>query len=181
MSDRNASPRLRSLAAPFLLGVLGLAAGLTFGCSVLRTPSPGDPRSFGTPGVRSLEGPDAVREVSQLWARSWSAKDLEGTLALYADDAVFLPSIGGRVVGRAAIRTLFAQALAVTMPTLRLTSKESGLSDELAFDSGEYEETLVSQDGSREIRGSYLVVLRRDGRGAWRIVQHMWTDVRPAG
>jgi uncharacterized protein (TIGR02246 family) len=118
---------------------------------------------------------DDVRKVSEEWARQWSAKELDPVVSLYAADAVFLPSSGGRITGQAAIRDLFRQALAVNTPRITVISVSTGRSGDLAYDSGDYVETLTSDGTTRELHGSYLAVLRR-GPGGWRIVQHVWTE-----
>lgn len=172
MSERDDSAPRRSLWVLVGVAVLALAgggaAGYFLGAAVRSEPSSPVPS-------------DAAVKVSQQWAKSWSAKDLEGALDLYADDAAFLPSIGGRIEGKVAIRKLLAGALEVNTPDLHLISRKSGQSGVLAFDSGDYQETLVTPSGKQRIQGSYLVVFQQDERGAWRIIQHMWTDVRPQG
>jgi uncharacterized protein (TIGR02246 family) len=126
-------------------------------------------------------GATEIAQVSEQWAKHWSAKNLEAVVALYADDAVFLPSNGSRFTGRAAIRDLFAKALASYTPELQVHSKVTGQSGDLAYDSGEYEEMSTSGGVARTGRGNYLVVLRRDAEKRWRIVEHMWTDAPAPG
>jgi ketosteroid isomerase-like protein len=125
-------------------------------------------------GPRDASG---VAQISGQWAKEWSAKNLEALIALYADDAVFLPATGTRVTGRAAIRDLFEKALAANASELHLQSKVTEQSGNLAYDSGDYEEKTISGGIARPGRGNYLVVFRRDGKNQWRIVEHMWTDV----
>lgn len=122
-----------------------------------------------------------VAQISEEWAKQWSAKNLDAVMALYANDAVFLPSTGSRITGRAAIRDLFAKALAANSSELHVQSKVTEQSGDLAYDSGEYDETMTSGGVTRTGRGNYLVVLRRDRKRQWRIVEHMWTDVPTAG
>jgi len=117
-----------------------------------------------------------VAQVSERWAKEWGAKNLAAVIALYADDPVFLPATGTRVTGRAAIRNLFEQALATNTSNLHVRSKVTEQSGDLAYDSGEYEETMTSAGVTRSGQGNYLVVLRRNGN-QWLIVEHMWTDV----
>jgi uncharacterized protein (TIGR02246 family) len=126
------------------------------------------------PGSRDASG---VAQISAQWAKEWSAKNLEALIALYADDAVFLPATGTRVTGRAAIRDLFEKALAGNPSELHLQSRVAEQSGNLAYDSGDYEEKTVSGGITRSGRGNYLAVFRRDGKNQWRIVEHMWTDV----
>ena len=121
-----------------------------------------------------------VVAVGQAWAAAWSAKQLDAAIDLYAADAAFFPSIGGRIAGREAIHDLFARALASNSPTIHMRSTRVAISGDLAYDSGEYDESLVSDGHTTDVRGNYLIVLRRES-DRWRIVEHMWTDVRPAG
>jgi uncharacterized protein (TIGR02246 family) len=120
-----------------------------------------------------------VSKISEQWAKEWGAKNLDAVVALYADDAVFLPSTGNRVTGRAAIRELFAGALASHSSELHVRSKKTEQSGQLAYDSGEYEETSTTGGVKKLGRGNYLVVFRREGKNQWRIIQHMWTDLAP--
>ena len=120
-----------------------------------------------------------VAAVGQAWAAAWSAKELDAAVDLYAADAAFFPSIGGRIAGRDATR-MFGRALASNSPTIHMRSTRIATSGDLAYDSGEYDESLVSDGRTTEVRGNYLIVLRRES-DRWRIVEHMWTDVRPVG
>jgi len=122
-----------------------------------------------------------VAGISEQWAKEWSAKNLDALMALYAEDAVFLTATGSRTTGRVAIRKLFEKALAASTSDLHVQSKVNEQSGQLAYDSGEYEETTTTGAVKRSGGGNYLVVLRRDGRKQWRIVQHMWTDLRESG
>lgn len=131
--------------------------------------------------LSGLRGASGVAKISEQWAREWSAGNLDAVIALYAEDAVFLTATGSRTTGRAAIRELFKKALAAQVSDLSVHSKVTEQSGDLAYDSGEYEETTTSGGVKRTGRGNYLVVFRRDRRKQWRIVEHMWTDVPTTG
>jgi ketosteroid isomerase-like protein len=121
----------------------------------------------------------------------WSAKQLDATLNLYAPDAVFLTAEGGRVTGTPAIRKLFQQGLASADPTITFHTINSSTSADLAYDSGEYDETLVFTGkapalvatdkpvppaGTKmQFHGNYLIVFRHQPDGRWLIAQHMWS------
>ena len=132
----------------------------------------------------SSGGPQSASEVAKIseqWAKEWKAKNLDALMTLYAEDAVFMPASGNRVTGRSAIRELFQKALAVYTSDVRVHSKVTEQSGQLAYDSGEYDETSTSGGVQRSGKGNYLVILRRDNKNQWRIVEHMWTDVPTAG
>ena len=137
-----------------------------------------------------------IPQISEEWAASWNAKQIDHTLELYAPDAAFLTAEGGRVSGKAAIRKLFQQALDSADPAITFHSVSSSTSGDLAFDSGEYEEILtftgrapavvptdkpVPQAGTTmKFRGNYLIVFQRQPGGRWLIEQHMWTGAPQA-
>jgi len=142
---------------------------------IARASTDGVGYAFDPGRVASCRGAD-VTQISQEWAKEWSAKNVDALVALYAEDAVFLPADGSRVTGRVAIRDLFDKALAVNTADLRVHSKVTEQSANFAYDSGEYEETITSGGVKRSGQGNYLVVFKRDKDRRWRIVEHMWTD-----
>jgi len=137
-----------------------------------------------------------VTAITQQWARAWNAKQLDATLDLYAPDAAFLTAEGGRYSGHPAIRKLFQQGLDSADPSIMLHTLSSSVSSDLAYDSGEFTEVLTFTGkaqplvdagsntppaGSKlSVQGYYLMVLRRQPDGQWRIAQHMWSFTPPA-
>ena len=107
------------------------------------------------------------------------AKQLDQILTLYAPDASFLPPTSARFTGQAAIRGLFKSVMDAVTSNITLHSIATESSGDLAYDSGDFQETLVPTAGgpNQEMRGSYVMVLKRQADGQWRIVQHVWTMV----
>jgi uncharacterized protein (TIGR02246 family) len=120
----------------------------------------------------------ATDSLSQEWATDWSAKKLDAVIALYAPEPVFLPTIGPRWVGLAAIRKNFAGLLENYDPHVVLHSLETARSGTLGYDSGTYEETITSVKGGKPIpsRGAYLFLFQREKGGAWKILEQTWTS-----
>ena len=118
-------------------------------------------------------------KLAEQWAKLWSEKQLDAVVEMYAADGVFLTGQGARVTGREAIRALFKTAFDAINPDLKVHSLRVEQSGKLAYDSGEYLETLTPVGGGakREGKGNYVMVLRREPNGKWLIVQHIWTDV----
>ncbi len=128
-----------------------------------------------------VQAADPLAQVSQDWAKNWQARDLEATLSLYTDDAVFLDPSATRVTGKAALRAFFATVLKQYGAKPRMQSVTDGSSGDLGFDSGTYTEVITpiaNPSGAIRTHGSYLVVLRRVG-GRWLIAQQMWTGSAP--
>lgn len=119
-----------------------------------------------------------VGMVRETWETDWNAKRLDHVMTLYADDAVFLRPTSERTTGWSAIRSLFSKVLERNTPHIVLHSITIERSGNLAYDSGTYEETIISGGVTRATRGDYLLVLKRQA-GRWLIVQQAWTDLGP--
>jgi ketosteroid isomerase-like protein len=114
-------------------------------------------------------------ELREQWVQELRTKQLDQILMRYAPNAVFLPP-AARIVGQAAIREHFKMIMATFNSDLSLHSIDTLQSGDLAYDSGDYQETMeqISDGTKREYRGNYLVIYQRQKDGKWLIVEHMW-------
>jgi ketosteroid isomerase-like protein len=66
---------------------------------------------------------------------------------------------------------------------LTLHSRNLEASGDLAYDSGDFEETLTNRASGAKIasKGSYIIIYKRQAGGTWQIVQQVWTGIPPAG
>ncbi|HXC54594.1 MAG TPA: DUF4440 domain-containing protein [Rhizomicrobium sp.] len=131
-----------------------------------------------------LSAPAAASDPAALstrWAADWSAKRLDAVMALYAPQPLFLPTIGPRWEGAAAIRSNCTGLLATYDPHIALRSLKSATSGDLAYDSGVYDETLRPVKGGKAIaaKGAYLFLFQRQGGGAWKILEQTFTSFAP--
>ncbi len=129
--------------------------------------------------------PTISPEIARLraeWVKDLHAKQLDQIAALYAEDAEFLLATGTRVSGRAAIRELCKNVMATMTSDITLHTATSERSENLAYDSGDYSETLTSvADGTvTPYKGTYVMIFRRQANGAWVIAEQVWTDASPA-
>ena len=134
--------------------------------------------AFGCVLLSASNPAQAAGSLSEKWAADWSAKKLDAVIALYAPEPVFLPTIGPRWVGLAAIRKNFAGLLENYDPHVVLHSLETARSGTLGYDSGTYEETITPVKGGKPIpsRGAYLFLFQREKGGAWKILEQTWTS-----
>jgi uncharacterized protein (TIGR02246 family) len=118
-----------------------------------------------------------IGKLRTQWAADLHAKRLESILSLYAPDAVFLSSGHSRVTGRVGIRTLMKNIMGVVTSDLHFHSISIESSGDLAYDSGEYDETLTPTAGgaNKNLQGSYVIIWKRQADSQWRIVQQVWT------
>jgi uncharacterized protein (TIGR02246 family) len=125
---------------------------------------------------------DEIARIRSEWAKDLRSKQLDPIVALYAPDAVFLQPSGDRVTGRAAIRDLCKKIMDTFTSDMNFHSIATEHSGDLAYDSGDYRETLVklSDETKIEVQGNYLMVFKRQPDGHWLIAEQMWTLVTPA-
>jgi ketosteroid isomerase-like protein len=66
---------------------------------------------------------------------------------------------------------------------LTLHSQNLEISGDLAYDSGDFQETLtVIASGSKiSAKGSYIILFKRQPDGTWLIIQQVFTGTPPPG
>jgi ketosteroid isomerase-like protein len=114
-------------------------------------------------------------DLREQWVRELRSKQLDPIIMRYASNAVFLPP-ATRIVGQAAIREHFKMIISTFNSDLSLHSTDTLQSGDLAYDSGDYQETMeqISDGSKHQYKGNYLVIYQRQKDGKWLIVQHMW-------
>ncbi len=124
-----------------------------------------------------------LARIREAWVHDLRTKQLEPILKFYAPDAVFLQPTGERIAGSAALRTLFQTIMATFNSDLTLHSQNLETSGDLAYDSGEFQETItvIATGAKITSKGSYIIIYRRQPNGSWQIVQHVWTGTAPPG
>jgi len=124
---------------------------------------------------------DEIVRLRTEWAKDLRAKQLDQIASLYAPDAVYLLPSGARVTGRPAIRDICKKIMDNFTSEITFQSLASDHSGDLAYDSGEYRESLVklSDQTSAEVQGNYVMIFRRQPDGTWLIAEQMWTLVTP--
>jgi len=143
--------------------------------------APSFSRTGATPQASTIVNLARIREA---WVQDLRTKQLEPILKLYAPDAVFLQPTGERITGSAALRTLFQTIMATFTSDLTLHSQNLETSGALAYDSGDFEETLTVLSTGAKItaKGSYIIIFKRQPNGGtWQIVQHAWMGTPPPG
>jgi len=122
-----------------------------------------------------------LAKIREAWVQDLRTKQLDPILKFYAPDAVFLQPTGERITGCAALRTLFRTIMAITATTLHSQNLET--SGDLAYDSGDFQETLTTIATGAKIsaKGSYIIIFKRQPNGSWQIIQHVWTGTPPPG
>jgi ketosteroid isomerase-like protein len=122
----------------------------------------------------SSEATGRIAEARDSWLAAFKSKDVGAAVGFYASDAAFLQPSGDRIE---AIRELYQKVVSTFDTNLVMRSRNLEVSAGLAYDSGEYEETLANRaTGEKQhFRGQYLMIFRLRSNGDWKIIQHVWT------
>lgn len=121
---------------------------------------------------------DAFADLRAEWTRALQTKQIDAIMALYVDDAGFMSADGSRMAGKQAIRDFLQLVFQESSANLVLESRRTDVSGTMASDSGVYWETITSvKSGAKaQVAGSYLMVLRRQPDGKWKIAEQMFTQ-----
>jgi len=171
-------PSTRPVKSPLLPCARRAAIALLAFATILAPPI--SPTATAAPQASTLADLAKIRED---WVQDLRTKQLEPILKFYAADAVFLQPTGERITGAAALRTLFQTIMATFNSDLTLHSQNLETSGDLAYDSGDFQETLTTIANGAKItaKGSYIIIYKRQPNGTWQIVQHVWTGTPPPG
>jgi len=121
-----------------------------------------------------------IRTIGADWARHWNGGELDGVIAAYAEDAVYLPPHHEAVHGRDAIREYLKVPLGHGVSDLTFEVTYIKQQGPIAWDVGTYRMNVPQDDGTkREDHGKYLTVWRRVGKN-WLISADAWSSDLPA-
>jgi ketosteroid isomerase-like protein len=119
----------------------------------------------------------AVRDADAEWSKVAGAKDLDKTVAFYADDAIVLPPNEAAVTTKDGIRNLWKGFLdSLTTISWKTTRVEVSKSGDMACLIGTYEMTM--KDGSKD-KGKYCEVWEKKAGGKWKVATDMFSSDLP--
>lgn len=124
----------------------------------------GQGQSQGEPGSRK-----AIEAAVQRYVEASNQGDAEALASLYADDAVLLPPDHEPVRGRAAIGEFWRQGTDEGLEVSTLTVEVDG---NLGYLVGRY--NLPATDEEPADSGKYVMCLKRQRDGAWKLTADIW-------
>lgn len=137
--------------------------------------------SCGTPKVDVAAEADAVRTRSKTCAAAEAARDVDGAVAFFAQDAIVQPADATQLRGHEAIAEMYHQWFQsgfkeLSGTTLEVTVSESG---DLAYEYGINRTVLAGPEGNLVDVGKYLLVWKKID-GEWLIVALSFSSDAPA-
>jgi ketosteroid isomerase-like protein len=141
------------------LAVFGLVVALT-GCMKM-------------PDTREADV-KALKDLEVAWLKTAAAKDVDGFVGYYTDDAHVLMPNAPLFTGKAAIKDVLKPMMADSNFSLVFTPNrvEVSKSSDLGFTQGSYKMTFSDIRGNKfEDEGKYLTVYRKLADGTWKAVE----------
>lgn len=143
------------------LAALGAAAFLLTSCAA--------PAPVSDPAADAA----AIRALDEQWSVTAGKRDLDGTVAFYADDAVLLPPNAPIATDKKSIRESWAGVLAPgTDVSWTVTKSEVAKSGDLGYVYGAYKLTIQDPKGGAPIHdtGKTLEIWRKQADGKWKCI-----------
>jgi uncharacterized protein (TIGR02246 family) len=135
--------------------------GLTWGCAKQTVPD-----------TREADE-RAVRECEIEASKALAAKDLEGFLSFFADDAAGFYSKSPIITGKDALRQSWKTVLAIPgfAMSFQVVKVEVSRSGDLAWGHGTWTRTMNDDTGKPVTdKGKYVIVYRKQPDGKWKVV-----------
>ena len=123
---------------------------------------------------------EAIRKMDREFSAAATAGNVDGMMAIYADDAVLMPPNFPAFRGRDAIRQFWGGFLAAGKIDANVTADQVIQSGDLAAEMGRYTLKITPKGGGTPIEdnGKFVLVWRKVG-GQWRAVSDIFNSDRP--
>ena len=123
-----------------------------------------------------------INKIRNEYVSAWKSANADEMAKLYTEDALVLYSNQPAIAGRSAILAYFKSFFArFRQEVFELTSAEIEVAGPWAFDRGTYRWRGVPRTGGDAIddNGKYLVILKRQPDGSWKVARDMDNSDRP--
>jgi uncharacterized protein (TIGR02246 family) len=122
----------------------------------------------------------AIKDVTRRFGEAFNRGDLAAAVEFYTDDATFLHPNVEIVSGKEAIKEFFETGKAFGLRKLDFQTLEVGIDGDLAYERGVITMDIEPEGGPAMIdKGKYLVVMKRDAGGSWKVAVDIWNSDLP--
>ena len=122
-----------------------------------------------------------IRSAGQRFAEAYNRGDAAAVADFYTQDAKIMPPNREMVSGKQAIEAFWKTTLEMGMRKLSIETAEVGYDGNLAYDRGIITVSTGPEAGQPvTVRSKYLVLLKRQADGPWKIAVDIWNTDNPA-
>ena len=128
-----------------------------------------------TPKDTKAADEQAIRDADAKWSQASVAKDVDGVVNVYEDNAQLLPPDAPMITGKAPIRAIWSD-LIKTADRISWKAVTVEASGDLGYIVGTYE---IDGKGAKDI-GKMTEIFRRQPDGSWKAIVDMFSPDAPA-
>jgi uncharacterized protein (TIGR02246 family) len=122
----------------------------------------------------------AIRDTTKRYVEAYNRGDAAAAADFYTEDAKVLPANMEMVSGKQAIQEFWKTAMEMGIRKINLETVEVGYDGNLAYERGV---SIVNIEPKGEQatteRGKYLVVMKRQPDGSWKVAVDIWNSDLP--
>lgn len=124
----------------------------------------------------------AINTLRGAWETAYEAGDASALAGLYTSDTMVMFPGMATLSGRAAVEAYYAAQFGMGTVSAEITPGGTRVGGDIGYEHGTFAGTMTMADGtSMTNEGRYIVLLRRDTDGAWRIAANMDSPATTAG
>ncbi|MCG8604678.1 DUF4440 domain-containing protein [bacterium] len=125
---------------------------------------------------------EALRETVRRHDEVVNSGDVEGLMALYAEDAVQMPPNQAKVIGKASIRVPTERMFSQFDVQVQSKIEAIDVSGDLAYIHLSYSASSSPKAGGPAVSdvGKWVNIYRRQGDGSWKIAVEIWNSDVPS-
>jgi uncharacterized protein (TIGR02246 family) len=124
-----------------------------------------------------------IRAVNEAYAAAWLKNDAEAVLNTLSETAVLIPQGNRPVEGIEAIKKFWwpADGPRTTIKSFTISTDEVGGAGDVGYVRGTFQFSFSYEEKGKTSAltnaGNYLMIMRRQRDGSWRISHRMWGDL----
>ena len=133
------------------------------------------------PDTRAADA-QAIKDLDVQWSKTAMAKDVDGVVGFYSDDAVVLPPNEPVATSKGAIRGGWAELLGPGVDvSWQMSSLEVAKAGDIAYETGTYAVAMKDAKGNpANDKGKIVVVWKKQTDGKWKAAVDTWNSDLPA-
>ena len=121
-----------------------------------------------------------IRDGTKRYVEAYNRGDVAAVADFYTEDAKVLPNNMEMVSGKQAIQQLWKTAMEMGVRKMNLETAEVGYDGNLAYERGVSIVTIEPKgEQARTEKGKYLIVLKRQADGSWKVAVDIWNNDLP--
>ena len=122
-----------------------------------------------------------IRDGTRRYVEAYNRGDAVAAADFYTEDAKVLPANMEMVSGKQAIEEFWKTAMEMGVRKFSLETVEVGYDGNLAYERGVSIATIEPKgEQARTERGKYLIILKRQPDGSWKVAVDIWNSDSPS-